>query len=75
MKEMLRGLLGSKKAVVAILSTLAAGAARFGWNVDTETLAVILTPVIAYVLGQAHVDAAEAKSLSWQPKPTNGDTP
>ncbi len=55
----IKGILSSKKAIVAITSGLAAAAAKLGWDVDTETIGVFLAPIVAYILGQAHVDHAK----------------
>lgn len=54
--DVLRGLLGSKKGLMAIVATIAAMVASIGWQVDKETLAIILAPVVAYIVGQGIAD-------------------
>ena len=56
MKEAILAALGSKKALAAIAGVLVGLAAKKGLNLDTESVLAILSPVVAYILGQAHVD-------------------
>jgi hypothetical protein len=57
MPQVIVDLLRSKRFVVVIAGTVAALAAKAGLDLNTEALAVILAPVVAYILGQSHVDA------------------
>ena len=56
MIEAIKGLLGSKKAIAAIISSEAALVAVIGWHVSDATLGLCLSPVIAYILGQSYAD-------------------
>lgn len=68
LKAVLADLLSSKKAVTTICAVIAAVllqlAARFNLGLDPTTAKEIAVTILAgiapYVLGQAHVDAAEA---------------
>lgn len=51
-----KALLSSKKFVAALLAALVWLGGKVGLNVDTETLAGIVGPIIAYVLGQGLAD-------------------
>ena len=57
MPSVISELLRSKRFVVLVAGTIAALAAKAGLDINTEALAVILAPVVAYILGQSHVDA------------------
>lgn len=56
MWKAVKEVLSSKKAIMAITSGLAAGAARLGWNVDAETVGLFLSPFVAYIIGQGVAD-------------------
>lgn len=57
MPKVFADLLTSKRFVVLAAGVLTALAAKYGLSIDTESLAVILTPLVAYILGQSHIDA------------------
>lgn len=57
MPQVFAELLRSKRFIVVVAGTIAALAAKAGLDINTEALAVILAPVVAYILGQSHVDA------------------
>ena len=56
MKALIRGLLTSKKFVAAVASMLAAALMKLGLDVDTETVLTVISPVIAYIIGQGLSD-------------------
>jgi len=56
MKKALVEILSSKKALSALFAAIAAGAMKLGWKVDSETVGIILSPIIAYILGQGIAD-------------------
>ena len=56
MKSLIRGLLTSKKFIAAISSMIAAALMKIGWDVDTETVLTVISPIIAYILGQGLSD-------------------
>lgn len=57
MPQVVAELLRSKRFIVVVAGTITALAAKAGLDINTEALAVILAPVVAYILGQSHVDA------------------
>lgn len=64
----IKGLLGSKKFIASMLAVAAQVALQFGWELDADQALAIVSPLMAYILGQAAVDvrktapAVEAKS-------------
>jgi hypothetical protein len=50
------GLLGSKKAMMAFISAITWGAAKFGFHADTETLLPLVGPMWGYIAAQAGAD-------------------
>lgn len=65
LKATIIALLSSKKAVTAIIGMICTIAMKLGFSVDNETVALVLTPLIALIIGQGVADhgkpAAEAK--------------
>ncbi len=57
MPKVITDLFASKRFVVLVAGVVAAVAAKAGLEINTEALAVILSPFIAYILGQSHIDA------------------
>lgn len=64
-------MLSSKKAIAALLATAAAIAGKLGFQLDTDAILVITSPLIAYIVGQGIADhgkgAAEVNATA--PKP------
>ena len=52
----IKGILRSKKAVAALVAALAGLAGRIGWDVPASELALMLSPIIAFVVGQSIAD-------------------
>ena len=52
----IRGILASKKFTAAIATMIVSGAARYGWDVDAETVIVWISPIIAAIIGQEIAD-------------------
>ena len=52
----------SKKALTAIAATIVALGATLGWDVSTEELMPILTPLMAYIVGQGIADHGKEKA-------------
>lgn len=50
------GILKSKKAVAAGVACIASLVARIGWNVSADELLLMVSPILAYVLGQSISD-------------------
>lgn len=61
--DTLKALLSSKKFVAALIAALVWVAGKVGLDVDTETMAGIVGPVVAYVLGQGIADIGKAKAV------------
>lgn len=56
MLSVLKELLQSKKAVVAIVAVVAQVAGHFGFNIDQTALTTALSPLYVYIIGQAVAD-------------------
>lgn len=58
-----KALLSSKKFVAAMIAALVWLGGKVGLHVDTETLAGIVGPIVAYVLGQGIADHGKEAAL------------
>lgn len=56
MIDAIKKMLGSKKALAALAGVVVALAAKAGFDLDTEAVLAIVSPVIAYILGQGAAD-------------------
>lgn len=54
-----KALLSSKKFVAALIAALVWLTGKVGLSVDTETMAGIVGPIVAYVVGQGIADAGK----------------
>lgn len=54
--ENLKQALTSKKFIAAIAGVIVALVARVGIDLDTEATATILSPIVAYIVGQGIAD-------------------
>lgn len=61
LKQTLIAILSSKKAVMALFGATAAGLMKLGFNVDSETVGLVLTPILTAILGQGIADVANGK--------------
>ena len=52
----------SKKALTAIAAVIIAGAAKIGWDVTTDELMPILSPLMAYIVGQGIADHGKERA-------------
>lgn len=72
LRATIEAILGSKKAVMALLGAVVGLAGRIGWNVSPEELLAMLSPILAYVGFQGIADIgkprAEAESAAPRPK-------
>jgi hypothetical protein len=50
-------MLGSKKFIAAVLACATWAAGKIGWNVDDATLAGMISPILAYIVGQGLADS------------------
>lgn len=62
MPKVLKDLLLSKKFVVALLACFAAVAARYGWEVDTQTIIAVVSPFLVYIGAQGWADSGKEKA-------------
>ncbi len=60
----IKGLMRSKKAVAALCAGVAMLVARLGWKVSADELVLMLSPAIAYILGQSWADHGAQGSQS-----------
>lgn len=58
-----KALLSSKKFVAALIAALVWLGGKVGLSVDTETMAGIVGPIVAYVLGQGMADFGKEKAV------------
>lgn len=59
-KSVLKQYAGSKKAIATAASIIAWGAAKIGWGVDSEQLALAIGPLWLYVAALALEDHGKA---------------
>lgn len=62
MPKVLKDLLLSKKFVVALLACVAAVAARYGWEVDTQTIIAVVSPFLVYIGAQGWADNGKERA-------------
>jgi hypothetical protein len=58
----LKTLLTSKKFLTAVLTVLLMVLAEFGFNLDIETALAIVSPLLAYILGQGIADNGKERA-------------
>lgn len=61
MIKALKQMLGSKKFLAAVVGLIVGFAAKKGLDLDTESLMAILSPILAYILGQGVADMGKEK--------------
>lgn len=73
--DALRSMLASKKWQTAVIGAIVAAAAKLGLQLDSETVALIVAPLVAYIIGQGISDhgkpAAEVQAIY---APANAET-
>jgi uncharacterized membrane protein YeaQ/YmgE (transglycosylase-associated protein family) len=42
--------------VMGIVGALTAGAMKLGWNIDSETVMLVVSPIVAAIIGQGAAD-------------------
>ena len=62
----------SKKALTAIAAVIVAGAAKIGWDVTTDELMPILSPLMAYIVGQGIADHGKERAKVERAQPSSG---
>lgn len=66
-RQALIGLVGSKKAWTAATSALAAGAMRLGFDIDANTVGLVLTPLVGLIIGQAVQERGKGQQPAGEP--------
>lgn len=56
MWNLIKGLLSSKKVAVMLAGVIVAAAGKIGLELPTETVALILSPILMYIAGQGWAD-------------------
>lgn len=56
MLDAIKGLLSSKKALAAIAGVVVALVGKLGIDLDTDALVILITPIVAFVVGQGIAD-------------------
>ena len=62
MTQAIKAMLGSKKAIAMIVGLVVSFAAKYWLQLPTEELAAVLSPVLAYILGQGVADVGKEKA-------------
>ena len=56
MLDAIKGLLSSKKALAAIAGVVVTLVGKLGIDLDTDALVILITPIVAFVVGQGIAD-------------------
>lgn len=64
MSEILGDLWASKKFRTALLGVIVGLAGKLGLQIDVESLAVIISPFVACILGQGIADVGKERALA-----------
>ncbi len=62
MSKAIKDMLGSKKAIAMIVGLVVSVAGKVGLDLPTEDLTAVLSPVLAYILGQGVADVGKEKA-------------
>lgn len=54
--QMIKEAVSSKKFITTVAGTIAAGTMKIGLDLPTETVATVLSPLVAYILAQGWAD-------------------
>jgi uncharacterized protein YqgC (DUF456 family) len=67
-KSVLAQIFSSKKAVMGLVGALTAGILKLGIHVDSETVGLIVSPIIAAIIGQGVADHGKSAAEITAPK-------
>jgi len=59
MLNTLKEMLTSKKFIASLAGVIVAGAAKIGLDLDTEAVALIVSPIVSYILAQGWADTGK----------------
>ena len=62
MGKAIKDMFGSKKAIAMIVGLIVSIAGKVGLDLPTEDLTAVLSPVLAYILGQGVADVGKEKA-------------
>jgi hypothetical protein len=62
--DVLKELVTSKKLIAALIGVVVALAARLGLDLSTEDVALVVAPIVAFVLGQGLADLGKSAALA-----------
>ena len=62
MLQTIKNMLSSKKALAMIVGLLVSGAGKYGLEIPTEELTTVLSPLLAYIVGQGIADVGKEKA-------------
>lgn len=62
MLQAIKALLASKKFLMAIISMVAWAAGRFGFQLDVDEITILISPLVAAIVGQGIADAGKHKA-------------
>lgn len=60
---MLKTLLTSKKFIAAVIGVAVGFIAKLGIELDTDAVALIISPILAYIVGQGVADHGKSRAI------------
>jgi hypothetical protein len=60
--NLIKSLLRSKKFIASLIGLAAGIAAHFGWQLDEASIMTMLSPILAYIVGQGMADLGKEKA-------------
>lgn len=60
-RQALIGIAGSKKTWQGLMTAIAAGLMRLGFDIDANTVGLVITPLVGVIIGQAYQDRGKAE--------------
>ena len=64
MIKAIKTMFGSKKFLASLCGVVVAVAAEAGLNISTEALVAVMSPIVAYILGQGVADHGKERPVS-----------
>jgi hypothetical protein len=74
-KGVLVALLSSKKAVMGISGAITAGIMKLGFDIPSETVGLIVAPIVASIVGQGVADAGKEAAIEKAKTPSSPTGP
>ena len=73
MIEALKALLSSKKFLMAVLGVIAMAVGKLGFELDAEAAFLVVSPLLAAILGQGIADQGKSAAQLATPAPGKGE--